>query len=61
MNNNQQLNNIFQNANFQHWMQTITHAVNNLAQPPANNPRILNIVRVENYCGTDGEDPYEWI
>src|ERR1044072_6281240 len=38
----------------------ITQAVNNVANPQVNQ-RILNIVRVNDYCGTDTEDPYEWI
>ena len=59
-NNNNNNNNIFNDGQFQTWMQMITQAVNNVANPQVNQ-RILNIVRVNDYCETDTEDPYEWI
>ena len=59
-NNNNNGNNIFNDGQFQTWMQMITQAMNNIANPQVNQ-RILNIVRVNDYCGTDTEDPYEWI
>jgi len=59
-NNNNNGNNIFNDSQFQTWMQMITQAVNNVANPQVNQ-RILNIVKVNEYCRTDTEDPYEWI
>ena len=59
-NNNNNGNNIFNDSQFQTWMQMITQAVNNVANPQVNQ-RILNIVKVNEYCETDTEDSYEWI
>src|SRR5688572_15730611 len=51
-NNNQNQNNIFNDGQFQTWMQMITQAVNNAVNPPVNQ-RILNIAKVNEYYGTD--------
>ena len=59
-NNNNNGNNIFNDGQFQTWMQMITQAVNNVANPQVNQ-KILNIVKVNEYYGTDTEDSYEWI
>ena len=53
--------NLLNDAQFRTWMQTITQAVNGMANQPAPPARILNIAKIPDYYGTDAEDPYEWI
>ena len=53
--------NILTNPQFTNWMTNITQAINALTYPSALAPRVLNIVKVNDYFRTDAEDPYEWI